>query len=56
MNTSAEQKRRPGRVRLDELGIALIDADNHYYEPHDGVPAAALRKVTIGTHRKAPLR
>jgi len=34
MNASAEQK-RPGRARLDELGFTLIDADNHYYEPHD---------------------
>jgi predicted TIM-barrel fold metal-dependent hydrolase len=35
MNTTAEQKCRPGRARLDELGFTLIDADNHYYEPHD---------------------
>jgi len=35
MNTSAEQKCRPGRARLNELGFTLIDADNHYYEPHD---------------------
>jgi hypothetical protein len=35
MNTSAKEKRGPGRVRLDELGFTLIDADNHYYEPHD---------------------
>src|SRR6266849_4843310 len=35
MNTSAEQNGRPGRARLNELGFTLIDADNHYYEPHD---------------------
>ncbi len=35
MNTSAEQKCRPGRARLNELGFTLVDADNHYYEPHD---------------------
>ena len=35
MSTRAEEKCRPGRVRLNELGFTLIDADNHYYEPHD---------------------
>src|SRR6266446_2905325 len=37
MNSSASavEKIRPGRARLVELGFTLIDADNHYYEPHD---------------------
>ncbi len=35
MTASVEDRIRPGRALADQLGIALIDADNHYYEPHD---------------------
>src|SRR6267142_581154 len=64
MNTSAEEKCRPGRVRLNELGFTLIDADNHYYEPHDAFTRhmepvwrdRGFRWFTNGAGNRRPLR